>query len=138
MAEDHVVVSVKKPKASSVLWNYFGLEANENEIPKVDKEQKPVCRKCKRSVPEKGRNTSNLMSHLKEHHSDLYVKALSAQRLQQSKENTSKSSESSDKDLTSMGSSSGESNTTIKVVLMARRKYNPKSSQAVELNKLIA
>ena len=121
-----------------MLWYYFGLEANENGIPKVDKEQKPVCHKCKKSVPVKGGITSNLMSHLKEHHSDLCVEALSAQRVQQPRENTS----SSDKNLTSMGSLSGESNTssstTIKDVLMASCKYNPKSSQAVELNKSIA
>jgi len=73
MAEDNVVNLVKKPKATSVVWNYFRLEANENSIPKVDKEQKPLYRKSKRSVPAKGGNTSNLMSHLKEHYSDLYV-----------------------------------------------------------------
>ena len=37
-AEDNVVNLVKKPKATSMVWNYFRLEANENNIPKVDKE----------------------------------------------------------------------------------------------------
>ena len=55
----------------------------------------------------------------------MYVKALSTQKLQQSNENTSKSS---GKDLTSMGSLLGESSTTIKDVLMASRKYNLKLS----------
>ena len=58
----------------------FVLEANENGQPKSDEEHQPVCHKCKKSVPVKGGNTSNLMSHLKEHHSDLYVEALTEQK----------------------------------------------------------
>ena len=125
---------VKKPNASSVVWNYFGLEAKESGIPK---EHKPVCCTCKRSVPTKGGNTSNLMSHLKEHHAELYIEALSAQKTQQSKGKTQRKSDN--KDLATRTESSSEiNNTTIKDILLASRKYGPKSSQALELNKSVA
>ena len=78
--ETEVVVLVKKPNASSIVWNYFGLEANEKEKPKQDKDQTPVCQSCKKGIPAKGGNTSNLMAHLKEHHAELYIEALSAQK----------------------------------------------------------
>jgi len=126
MAEDNIIL-VKKPKATSVVWSYFGLEANESGVPKVDQEQKPVCHKCKRSVPAKGGTKSSLMSHLKEHHSNLYVEALTAQKLQQSKEDSSKTSNQEGV----ISSEISSSTTKIKDVLLANRKYSPKSSQAV-------
>ena len=44
MANDmEEVVLVKKPNATSIVWNYFGLEANEQRTPKRDKDQTPVC-----------------------------------------------------------------------------------------------
>ena len=95
---------------------------------------------CATNVKEASlRKMSKLMSHPKKHHYDLYVVAISTQRLQQS--NTFKGCESSDKDSTSVGSLLGESSTssrsTIKDVLLACWKYSPKSSQAVELNKSV-
>ena len=49
MASDtEEVVLVKKPNATSIVWNYFGLEANEQGTPKRDKDQTPVCRSCKK------------------------------------------------------------------------------------------
>ena len=44
----------RKPRAVSVVWDYFGLKANENGTGIVTEEQKPVCRTCHRSVPAKG------------------------------------------------------------------------------------
>ena len=72
--EENLVVLVKKPNATSIVWNYFGLEANKGGTPKPDKN--PICRSCKRSISAKGGNTSNLMAHLKEHHTELYVYTL--------------------------------------------------------------
>ena len=34
---------VKKPHCKSVVWNNFGLESNENDVPIKEKEDKPVC-----------------------------------------------------------------------------------------------
>ena len=64
---------VKKHKSSSVLWNYFGLEADPNGVPLPGKEEKPVCKSCKVNVSAKGGNTSNLFTHLRDHHPDLYA-----------------------------------------------------------------
>ena len=35
--EEDLVVLVKKPNATSIVWNYFGLEANKEGTPKPDK-----------------------------------------------------------------------------------------------------
>ena len=43
--EEDLVVLVKKPNATSIMWNYFGLEANKGGTPKPDKN--PICRSCK-------------------------------------------------------------------------------------------
>ena len=66
----------------SVAWDYFGLKTNENGtvIVIVTEEQKPVCQTCYRSVSAKGGNKSNLMTYLKEHHSELYTEAMSSQK----------------------------------------------------------
>ena len=112
------------------------MEASEGGIPKADKEHKPVCCACKRSVPVKGGNTSNLMSHLKEHHAELFFEALSTQKTQQSKGNMPrKSSNNSGKDL---ANSPNNNSANIKNVLLASRKYRPRSPQALELNRSVA
>ena len=41
--DESTVIIVKKPNATSIVWNYFGLEANEGGTPKGDKDQKPIC-----------------------------------------------------------------------------------------------
>ena len=74
-----VVVLVKNPNAMSVVWNYFSLDANEQGMLKPGKDQTPVCWSCKKGIQAKGGNMSNLTAFLKEHHAELYVKALSAQ-----------------------------------------------------------
>ena len=103
----------------SVLWTHFGLEPNKNDQPKSDKEHQPVCRKCKKSVPAKGGNTSNSMSHLKEHHSDLYVEALTEQK-QQSKGSSLKSGET---EVASSTEGSSGATANIKDILLKNRKY---------------
>ena len=34
---------VKKPHCKSVVWNYFSLESNKNNVPVKEKEDKPIC-----------------------------------------------------------------------------------------------
>ena len=136
-AEEDVVVLVKKPNATSIVWNYFGLEANKGGTPKPDKN--PICRSCKRSIPAKGGNTSNLMAHLKEHHAELYVEALSAQKSKDRLYNKRKNAVDSDSASTSSTGkqSARQSTDSIKEVLLASRKYTANSPQALELNKAV-
>lgn len=56
---------VKKSNCRSVIWNYFALNANEHGIPLSEQ---PICRSdCQKIVPAKGGNTSNLLTHLRDH-----------------------------------------------------------------------
>ena len=66
---------VKKPHCKSVVWNYFGLELNENNVPVKEKEDKPVCQTGKKTVLAKGGNTLNMLTHLPDHHPELYAEA---------------------------------------------------------------
>ena len=138
MASDtEEVVLVKKPNAMSIVWNYFGLEANEQGTPKRDKDQTPVCRSCKKSIPAKGGNTSNLMAHLKEHHAELYVEALSAQK---SRDRSTKGKYAVDSDGTSTSNSKHSArhpSENIKEALLAGKKFTANSPQAIELNKAV-
>ena len=40
-----------------------------------EKEDKPVCRACKKAVLAKGGSTTNLLTHLQDHHPELYAEA---------------------------------------------------------------
>ena len=57
------------------MWQYFGLEAGEHNIPKHDLEDQPVCRKCNKQIRAKHGNTSNLLAHLRDHHPEEYAEA---------------------------------------------------------------
>ena len=56
-----------------VTWNYFDVK-DDDESGKPVKEDinKPVCKLCKKPVPAKRSNTTNLFHHLQEHHLDAY------------------------------------------------------------------
>lgn len=115
MAEVHVEERlVKKPNTKSIVWNYFGLKANENNIPLPEEEEKPVCRTCKKGVPAKGGNTSNLLTHLRDHHPDLHAEAVPHT------------------------SHSARCQPTLQEVVDKSKKYDPKSSRAQELNRAVA
>ena len=45
-----VVMLVKKPNATSIVWNIFGLKANEQGTPKPGKDQTSVCQSCKKGT----------------------------------------------------------------------------------------
>ena len=72
MAEQNLL---KMKGSKSVVWNYFGLQANENGVVLQEVEDEPMCRTCKKSVRAKSGNTSNLLAHLRDHHADLYAEA---------------------------------------------------------------
>ena len=64
---------VKKRNTSSVVWDYFGLKANQDGMLVLSETHSPVCRLCGRSIPAKGGNTTNLLTHLRECHPDVYA-----------------------------------------------------------------
>ncbi|KAF7216507.1 E3 SUMO-protein ligase ZBED1 isoform X3 [Nothobranchius furzeri] len=67
---------VSKPGAKSAVWMYFGLKADENGQPV--KNNKAICRLCRKIVSTKGGNTTNLRSHLIHYHRTEFSDATSA------------------------------------------------------------
>ena len=65
--EDEVLVA-KRGSTSSAIWNYFGFKRTDVGQEKVH------CRKCRAVVCTKTGNTTNLISHLKHNHVDIYHK----------------------------------------------------------------
>ena len=125
---------MRKPRAVSVVWDYFGLKTNENGIIIITEEQKPVCRTFHRSVPAKGGNTSNLMAHLKEHHPELYTEAMSSQW---SSRDGIIGTKKNVKVKSAKASSTPKQPTIIDIVEISR-KYNSNSPQTLELNRAVA
>ena len=123
MVESIELELVKKPRATSVVWNYFGLKTDSRGVPIAEEEHRPVCRTCGKSVPAKGGNTSNLMSHLKDPHPMLYAEAFPGPS------NKAKSTVSKNK-LTSQPS--------IVEMIESGKKFNPQSLQAQEINRAVA
>ena len=70
---EEFVMLVKRPNATSMVWNYFNLEVNEQGTPKPGKDTTPVCQSFRKDVPAKGVNIRKLTAHLKEHHTGLFV-----------------------------------------------------------------
>ena len=72
---------VSKEKATWLVWNYFGFEADEDGKP-INTE-KAICHIAsgygKKPVLAKGGNTSNLLTHLRRHHPKHYTKLIQAQ-----------------------------------------------------------
>ena len=66
---------VKKKNAKSIVWNYFGLKGDKNGNALKEHDNRPVCRTCNKSVLCKGGNTSNLFTHLRDHHPTLFKEA---------------------------------------------------------------
>ena len=63
-------VLIEKENARSVVWNYFGFETDGHGKPKDP--YRPTCKRCRRIVPVKGANTTNLAKHLQDRHQDLF------------------------------------------------------------------
>ena len=62
---------VAKWKTIAPVWKHFGFEADEKGKPRLP--DHPTCRECQQEVAAKDVNTSNLYSHLKNRHPDLYL-----------------------------------------------------------------
>ena len=60
-----------KPRSTSIVWKYFGFEADERGKPL--KTDRPICRLCQTEVSAKDGNTTNLYSHLKSKHGEEYL-----------------------------------------------------------------
>ena len=69
------IVLLKKRNTSSVVWDYFGLKAVSDGRVVSSKSQVPVYRLCGKSVPAKGGNTTNLLTHLRDSHPNVYAEA---------------------------------------------------------------
>jgi len=85
LSSDDISLVAKKNTKSQV-WRHFGLKQVDGKVVETDK---PVCRECSMQVCAKFGNTSNLYSHLKTNHPDLYtVLAKSSQSKGLSKPNS--------------------------------------------------
>ena len=62
---------VAKQNTSTLMWKHFGFEADESGKPR--QLCCPQCRICHQEVAAKDGNTSNLYSHLKNKHPELYT-----------------------------------------------------------------
>ena len=113
----------RKANSRSVNWNYFGLKLDGDGKP--INEDRPVCRKCKMSVSAKCSNTSNILHHLRDHHSLLYKEASTHQELGR------KSTESTNE--TDSGTQ-----LTIAETIDQSMKYPSQSPQAQELNQPVS
>ncbi len=107
---------VRKPHAKSVVWNYFGLQVDEDgKI--LPEEDKPTCRACKKAVSAKGGNTTNLLTHLRDHHPELYAEAAPS---------------------SSRTTPSSKRQTTLREAIAKGKAYDHKSLRAQELNRAVA
>ena len=76
-SENSANILVCKPNMKSVVWSYFSIKAGEDGVPLRDEMDKPICTLCKKIVPAKCSNTTNLFKHLQEHHAEIYTKIAS-------------------------------------------------------------
>ena len=111
---------IKKKNTKSAAWNFFGIEADEHGVSIPSQEHRPICRICYKSVPCKTGNTTNLFTHLRERHPDAYKEA------NQGNMNTKKASRSQGMQ------------PTLETVVERSTHYDPKGSQAKELNHAVA
>lgn len=58
----------------SAVWEYFGYPKNDRGV--VLEDGYPVCKICGRRVAANGGNTSNMFSHIREHHPSVKIKVI--------------------------------------------------------------
>lgn len=117
MADCMNICIVQKPNTTSSIWNYFGVRADDNDVPLPNELERPICKLCKKAVSAKRSNTTNLHTHLKDNHPDAYA---TVQR-----EKTS-------------GNTSSLTQPTLVEVFEKNARYDPKSSRAKEISRSIA
>lgn len=64
---------IKKPHTINLAWKYFSVKANDKGVPIESELDGPICNLCHKRVLAKRSNTTNLFSHLQEHHPKEYV-----------------------------------------------------------------
>ena len=57
------------------MWDFFGLETDDNGKIREETVSIPSCRTCGKKISAKGGNTTNLLAHLRDNHPTLYVQA---------------------------------------------------------------
>ena len=124
------IVLVKKKNAKSIVWDYFGLEAEEDGTVSKQNESRPVCRKCYKRILCKGGNTSNLFSHLRDKHPVLFKEASKGK-------GTVATSSSREGDATTSGPTT-RSQGTLSETIKRRQPYLTDSPKAQEINKAVA
>ena len=116
---------VRKHKAKSPAWDYFGLRVDlEGRVVKSTADQ-PVCKTCGKAVPSKGGSTTNLYTHLEDHHPELYSE-VAPKIPKRSKATASVSVQPHD-----------TSQPTLFQTIERSSVYAPNSSQAQELNRAV-
>jgi hypothetical protein len=71
---------VRKKNTKSIIWNYFGIPEQNTESSETNAKDPPTfCLTCKTQVANKGGNTSNLFTHLKQKHPVLHAEAIKCQ-----------------------------------------------------------
>ena len=113
---------VKKRNTTSVVWDYFGLRANPDGSVVRGEANYPVCRSCGKSIPAKGGNTTNLLTHLRDRHHDLYAEA---------------SPKVAKKSATAASSANESRQPTLLQSIERSAKYGAHSSIAQELNRAV-
>ena len=111
---------VKKKNTKSIVWNYFGIKADENGVQIPGEESRPICRTCHKTVLSKGGNTSNLFVHLRDGHPALYKEATKTQ---------AKPSKGKEKE---------GRQPTLEATMERGSYYDPRSKQAQELDHAVA
>ena len=114
---DDELVLVKKTRVKSVIWNYFGVKGDESSKPVKEDINKPVCKLCKKPVPAKRSNTTNLFRHLQDYHPEAYGEIVPS---------------------SSKVSKPKQKQPTIQQIISKTKKYDTKSTRACELNKAVA
>lgn len=64
-------VLVPKPRTTAPLWMHFGFKPNDKGEPHNVEEA--ICKLCRKKVPVKSANTTNLKQHLQTHHPQHYA-----------------------------------------------------------------
>ena len=86
-----ILLAAKTKATKSAVWEHFGFERGDDGRPK--QEEVGTCWLCKKNVSAKGGNTSNLLTHLKNHHPLKHAEVLKATAATQTDKTNSKQPE---------------------------------------------
>ena len=121
---------VKKKNVKSIVWNYFGLKADGNGTVLKEYDNRPACHTCNKSVLCKNVNTSNLFSHLRDHHPTQFKEAC--------KVNGALSTITSNTGMVSTSTATQKHQKSFPDSIERRKCYPLNSLQAIELNAAVA